>query len=62
MSKFIKVRTQREGEHPGAEYLQIINLDNVVRLSVPSLYFADGTEIKLTGSGIRDFEKAIDMR
>jgi len=61
MSKFLKVRTRRKGEHPGAEYVQIINLDNVVRLSVASLYFTDSTEIELSDHGIRDFEKAIGI-
>jgi hypothetical protein len=57
MSKFVKLRTEREDER--GEHTQIINLDNVVRLDVLTLYFIDGNHIKLSGNGHRDFEKAI---
>jgi hypothetical protein len=57
MSKFAKVYVPIEDR--SGDYEQIINLDNVVRFFINTLYFTDGSHIVLTTRGESAFEKAI---
>ena len=57
MSKFVRVYVSMENR--SGDYEQIINLDNVVRFFIGTLYFTDGSQIELTTRGERAFEKAI---